>query len=68
MRFRLATDKTKWEGLIPPLSPSDETIITFYSDRNLNERMEFKNPNVAKYYESRESTHDDDESENIRTM
>ena len=68
VRFRLATDKTKWEGLIPPLSPSDETIITFYSDRNLNERTEFKNPNVAKYYESRESTHDDDESDGIRRM
>ena len=25
------------------LFPSDEIIITFYSDRNLNERMEFKN-------------------------
>ncbi|WP_317363915.1 hypothetical protein, partial [Campylobacter helveticus] len=34
VRFRIATDKIKGEGLIPPLSPSDEIIITFYSDRN----------------------------------
>ena len=67
VRFRLATDKTKWEGLIPPLSPSDETIITFYSDRNLNERMEFKNPNVAKYYASRESTKDNKETNRLLT-
>ncbi|MBS4424122.1 hypothetical protein CVU14713_08220, partial [Campylobacter vulpis] len=25
-------------------------IITFYSDRNLNKQMEFKNPKVARYY------------------
>ena len=37
-------------GSQPPLSPSDDIIITFYSDRNLNERMEFKNPKVAEYY------------------
>ena len=67
VRFRLATDKTKWEGLIPPLSPSDETIITFYSDRNLNERMEFKNPNVAKDYASRESTKDNKETNRLLT-
>ncbi|WP_276883385.1 hypothetical protein [Campylobacter cuniculorum] len=50
-RFRITTDKIKGEGLIPPLSPFDEVIITFYSDRNLNERMEFKNPRVREYYE-----------------
>ena len=50
-----------------PLSPSDEQIITFYSDRNLNERMEFKNPNVAKYYESRESTKDNKETNRLLT-
>ncbi|EGD5324357.1 hypothetical protein IBG74_001752 [Campylobacter jejuni] len=53
MRFRIATDKIKGEGLIPPLSPSDEIIITFYSDRNLNKQMEFKNPNVAEYYKDK---------------
>lgn len=50
VRFRIATDKIKGEGLIPPLSPSDEIIITFYSDRNLNQQMEFKNPKVKEYY------------------
>ncbi|EAJ1255031.1 hypothetical protein A0Y59_07620 [Campylobacter lari] len=53
VRFRIATDKIKGEGLIPPLSPSDEIIITFYSDRNLNKQMEFKNPNVAEYYKDK---------------
>lgn len=50
VRFRIATDKIKGEGLIPPLSPSDEIIITFYSDRNLNKQMEFKNPEVKEFY------------------
>ena len=54
IRFRIATDKIKGEGLIPPLSPSDEIIITFYSDRNLKERMLFKNPKVILFYESKE--------------
>ncbi|EEU7814358.1 hypothetical protein HEE88_001195 [Campylobacter upsaliensis] len=54
VRFRIATDKIKGEGLIPPLSPSDEIIITFYSDRNLNEKMEFKNPKVKEFYENKE--------------
>ncbi|EPM8362047.1 hypothetical protein ACTSAC_001839, partial [Campylobacter jejuni] len=39
-------------GSQPPLSPSDEIIITFYSDRNLNEKMEFKNPKVKEFYEN----------------
>ncbi|MCR2065010.1 hypothetical protein [Campylobacter helveticus] len=55
VRFRIATDKIKGEGLIPPLSPSDEIIITFYSDRNLNEKMEFKNPKVREYYGNKEN-------------
>ncbi|WP_104722738.1 penta-EF hand family protein [Helicobacter mesocricetorum] len=51
VRFRVATDKIKGEGLLTaPLSPSDEIIITFYSDRNLSQRMEFKNPKVTEYY------------------
>ena len=37
-----------------PLSTLDEIIITFYSDRNLNERMLFKNPKVALFYEAKE--------------
>ena len=56
VRFRIATDKIKGEGLPKtPLSPSDEIIITFYSDRNLNEKMEFKNPKVREYYESKQT-------------
>ncbi|MBX7491225.1 hypothetical protein [Helicobacter turcicus] len=55
VRFRIATDKIKGEGLIPPLSPSDEQIISFYSDRNLSQRMEFKNPKVKAYYENTQS-------------
>ena len=38
-----------------PLSPFDEQIIIFYSDRNLSQRMEFKNPKVKEYYEHLES-------------
>ncbi len=33
-----------------PLSPFANAIITFYSDRNLKERMEFKNPKVEEYF------------------
>ncbi|EAK1467663.1 hypothetical protein CK724_05410 [Campylobacter upsaliensis] len=55
VRFRIVTDTNykliKGEGHSnTPLSPSDEIIITFYSDRNLNKQMEFKNPKVARYY------------------
>lgn len=50
IRFRVATDINREEGLIPPLSPSDEIIISFYSDRNLNQKMQFKNPEVEAYY------------------
>ena len=50
IRFRVATDINREEGLIPPLSPSDEIIISFYSDRNLNQKMQFKNPKVEAYY------------------
>lgn len=51
IRFRVAIDEYKEEGLIPPLSPLAPIIITFYSDRNLNQQMEFKNPKVRAYYE-----------------
>ena len=37
-----------------PLSPFDDIIITFYSDRNLKERMEFKNPLVKEYYKTKD--------------
>lgn len=39
-----------------PLSPFENTIITFYSDRNFNERMEFKSPKVKEYYENKNNT------------
>ncbi|PAF42178.1 hypothetical protein [Helicobacter sp. 11S03491-1] len=51
VRFRAIVDKQKG-GPQLPLSPSDDVIITFYSDRNLNERMEFKNPSVNDYYKN----------------
>lgn len=57
VRFRVVSDKnhsmiSKGEGHSnTPLSPFDETIITFYSDRNINQRMEFKNPLVKAHYE-----------------
>ena len=55
VRFRIATDKIKGEGLPrTPLSPIDEIIITFYSDRNLNKQMAFKNPKVAQYYQNKD--------------
>lgn len=51
VRFRAIIDKIRGEGLqYAPLSPSDEIIITFYSDRNLNKKMEFKNPIVEHFY------------------
>lgn len=55
IRFRVITDKTRGEGHSnTPLSPSNERIITFYSDRNLSQRMEFKNPKVKEYYKNLE--------------
>ena len=33
-----------------PLSPLDNQIISFYSDRNLNQKMQFKNPEVEAFY------------------
>ncbi|PAF42177.1 hypothetical protein [Helicobacter sp. 11S03491-1] len=51
VRFRVVVDIQRG-GLQLPLSLSDNVIITFYSDRNLNERMEFKNPSVSDYYKN----------------
>lgn len=52
VRFRVITDKHKGEGHSnTPLSPFADVIITFYSDRNLNKQMEFKNPKVEAYYQ-----------------
>ena len=75
VRFRAITDKIGHKHLENitkayqeggpqlPLSPLDEQIITFYSDRNLNEKMEFKNPKVREYYENKEI-----KQEQIKTM
>ena len=59
VRFRIVTD-TNYEQIIKgeghsntPLSPFDEMIITFYSDRNLNQKMEFKNPKLKEYYQNK---------------
>ncbi|PAF46463.1 hypothetical protein BKH41_09120 [Helicobacter sp. 12S02232-10] len=49
VRFRVIVDKQRG-GPQLPLSPSDNQIISFYSDRNLNEAMQFKNPLVTKHY------------------
>ena len=51
VRFRSVTDKVKGEGHSnTPLSSFEEAIITFYSDRNFKQRMQFKNPKVEAYY------------------
>ena len=56
VRFRVIVDKYKGEGLPKtPLSPFDDIIVTFYSDRNLSQRMEFKNPKVIAYYTDKEN-------------
>lgn len=51
VRFRVVTDIQRG-GRQLPLSPFEHQIISFYSDRNLNEKMKFKNPKVKTYYES----------------
>lgn len=61
-RFRVVVDNFKNKikkhnqegGPQLPLTPLDEIIITFYSDRNLKERMIFKNPKVTLFYEAKE--------------
>lgn len=50
VRFRAVVDNRKG-GPQLPLAPSYDQIITFYSDRNINQRMEFKNPLVKAHYE-----------------
>lgn len=53
IRFRVIADtmrESKGEGDNCHSSPFADVIITFYSDRNLNKQMEFKNPQVAAHY------------------
>ena len=56
IRFKLVVDKEKGkrEGLDVPLSSLANVIITFYSDRNLKQ-MQFKNPQVEKFYKNLKS-------------
>lgn len=58
VRFRIIADtirKNREEGDNCHSSLSADVIITFYSDRNLNKKMEFKNPKVAKHYGATQS-------------
>ena len=57
VRFRAIADKVP-ESVATHLASlnSDTQIISFYSDRNFNERMEFKNPKVKEYYENKNNT------------
>ena len=70
VRFRIIADsirKDRGEGDNCHSSPSADVIITFYSDRNLNEKMLFKNPKVQGFYEKQESnTHNVESKPKIR--
>ena len=57
VRFRAIADKVP-ESVATHLASlnSDTQIISFYSDRNLNQQMEFKNPKVKEYYENKNNT------------
>ena len=51
VRFRVVTDNMDRQGHTSiTFHPSNEQIISFYSDRNLNQKMQFKNPEVEAYY------------------
>lgn len=67
VRFRVAIDDRE-EGLIPPLSLSNKVIISFYSDRNLNEKMIFKNPKVEEYYSNLDIESVEKDLENIKDL
>ncbi|SQC36411.1 Uncharacterised protein [Helicobacter fennelliae] len=57
VKFRAVADKVP-ESVATHLANlnSDAQIISFYSDRNLNQQMEFKNPKVKAYYENKSNT------------
>ena len=67
VRFRVAIDDRE-EGLIPPLSLSNKVIITFYSDRNFNEKMIFKNPKVEEYYSNLDIESVEKDLKNIKNL
>ncbi|SQC36503.1 Uncharacterised protein [Helicobacter fennelliae] len=52
VRFRAIVARVSSGTDLPSYTHSNEQIISFYSDRNFNERMEFKNPKVKAYYEN----------------
>ena len=51
VRFRLVVNDIADMDSNP--TTATQEIITFYSDRNLKERMQFKNPKVQEAYEKR---------------
>ena len=64
IRFRVVTDSLSQKGLDKvfqmggsqlPLSPFENTIITYYSDRNATNKMLYKNPKVQDYYAKQQS-------------
>ncbi len=67
VRFRVAIDDRE-EGLIPPLSLSNKVIISFYSDRNFNEKMIFKNPKVEEYYSNLDIESVEKDLKNIKNL
>lgn len=67
VRFRVTIDDRE-EGLIPPLSLSNKVIISFYSDRNLNEKMIFKNSKVEEYYSHLDIEIIEKDLENIKDL
>ncbi|EPH07550.1 hypothetical protein HMPREF9309_01451 [Campylobacter ureolyticus ACS-301-V-Sch3b] len=50
------------------LPPSRDTIITFYFDRNLNEKMIFKNSKVEEYYSNLDIESIKKDLENIKSL
>ena len=73
MRFRCIVDHIEREvykrgGPQLSLPPSRDTIITFYSDRNLNEKMIFKNPKVEEYYSNLDIESVEKDLKNIKDL
>ena len=73
MRFRCIVDHIEREvykrgGPQLSLPPSRDTIVTFYSDINLNEKMIFKNPKVEEYYLNLDIESIKKDLENIKSL
>ena len=73
VRFRCIVDHIEREvhkrgGPQLSLPPSRGTIITFYFDRNLNEKMIFKNPKVEEYYLNLDIESIKKDLENIKSL